>query len=217
MVAACCEEETLRSTILSFFMASSTDELYAVFREVVSVVLPDGSAGGGPKIANYHYQYITAYDGFKVLKLPYKQGLDNTHRALSMYFYLPDNNDGLDNLLVRMASTNGFLDNHIPSHEVSVGEFRIPKFKIEFGFNATKVFNGLDLNVPMYQKAFIEIDEEGTEAAAVTVTTGFGACSMPKRINFVVDHPFIFLIREDRTGTILFAGQIFDPSKSSSA
>ncbi|CAH2048269.1 unnamed protein product [Thlaspi arvense] len=328
MVAATSENETLRSFIFSILGSSSIDELNAVFHEIATVVLADGSESGGPKISavngvwmdqsiplnpslkdlfenffkaafsqvdfqlkreqvrkevnswaskhtngliesilppgsvksdtiwiygnalyfkgawehkfrkpltndrdfhllngtsvsvpfmrNHRKQYIEAYDGFKVLKLPFRQCGDIS-RQFSMYFYLPEANDGLDDLVKRMASTRGFLDSHIPSQEVHVGEFRIPKFKIEFGFEASRAFNEWDLEeVSLHQKAFVEIDEDGAEAAAVTACRGGGRGRGPKRIDFVADHPFLFMIREDKTASVLFVGQIFDPSKSAS-
>ncbi|KAL0693922.1 hypothetical protein Bca4012_061102 [Brassica carinata] len=262
------EDERLRSFILSFLRSSSTDELNAVFGEICSVVLADGSASGGPKIAavngvwidqslsvdsswkdllvnvfkaefapvdfstkaeivrawedkfeNYltkhkpfHLvngesvsvpfmsshtdQYVKAYDDFKVLRLDYQQGRDDADRKFSMYFYLPDKRDGLNNLLKKITSTHGFLESHIPRNKDRVGASRIPKFKIEFGFEASKTFDDFELNVSLYQKAFIEIDEVGTEAAAATFLRG--GVGLPKRIDFVADHPFLF----------------FDPSQS---
>ncbi|KAG7584688.1 Serpin superfamily [Arabidopsis thaliana x Arabidopsis arenosa] len=173
-----------------------------------------------PFMTNYERQYIEAYNGFKVLRLPYRQGDNDTSRQFSMCIYLPDEKDGLDNLMEKMTCTDGFLDSHIPSWRVRVGQFRIPKFKIEFGFEASSVFNDFALDVSLHQKAMIEIDEEGTEAAAATalsVAPGCIAFMPPPPINFVADHPFFFMIREDKTGTVLFAGQIFDPSVSSFA
>ncbi|KAG7584693.1 Serpin domain [Arabidopsis thaliana x Arabidopsis arenosa] len=330
MATTTTDDETLRSFILSFLRSSSIDELKAIFREIASVVLMDGSKRGGPKIAvangvwieqslscspefkdlfenffkadfaqvdfkskagevrmevnswasrhtngliknllppgsvtrkttkiygnalyfkgawenkfdksmtirkpfylvdgkqvhvpfmkSYQRQYIKAYNGFKVLRLPYGQGDNDTCRQFSMCFYLPDKKDGLDKLVEKMTSTDGFLDSHIPKWRDRVGEFRIPKFKIEFGFEASSVFN--DFALDMYHKALIEIDEEGAEAAATTALASKSRCSAfvpPPPIDFVADHPFLFLIREDKTGTVLFVGQIFDPSVSSSA
>ncbi|CAH8348846.1 unnamed protein product [Eruca vesicaria subsp. sativa] len=177
-------------------------------------------------------QYINAYDGFKVLRIPYRQGgvANNNNRSFSylqgidaatngsfsMYFYLPDKRDGLDDLVKAMASTSGFLDSHVPSFPVLVNEFRIPKFKISYGLDGDDL--GLR-SMYLFHKACVEIDEEGAEAAAATCTVADG-CAMPmkppKRIDFVADHPFVFLIREDKTGTVLFVGQIFDPSDKSS-
>ncbi|KAG7587799.1 Serpin domain [Arabidopsis suecica] len=175
----------------------------------------DGKQVHVPFMRSYKSQYIKAYDGFKVLGLPYQQGHDDTKRKFSMYFYLPDKNDGLDSLLKEMVSTPGFVDSHIPRYRVEVADFRIPKFNISFMFS-TLDFPELD-SLSLYHKACVEIDEEGAKAAAVTFgmkETGTGF-HMEKRIDFVADHPFLFLIREDKTGTILFLGQIFDPSRKS--
>lgn len=59
------------------------------------------------------------------------------------------------------------------------------------------------------QNTFLRVDEQGTEAAAVT-TVGVGTTSLPP--SFVADKPFIFVIRERTTGTILFIGQVANPA-----
>ncbi|KAL9860979.1 Serpin-Z1 [Arabidopsis thaliana] len=164
--------------------------------------LVNGTSVSVPFMSSYDNQYVRAYDGFKVLRLPYRRGSDDTNRKFSMYFYLPDKKDGLDDLLEKMVSTPGFLDSHIPTYRDELEKFRIPKFKIEFGF--------------FCYKPCVEIDEEGAEAAAATADGDCG-CSLdfvepPKKIDFVADHPFLFLTREEKTGTVLFVGQIFDPS-----
>ncbi len=67
----------------------------------------------------------------------------------------------------------------------------------------------------VFHKAFVAVDEEGTEAAAATaVIGGTPCCSVPKPIPIEVkiDHPFVFLIRDIKTGTILFLGRVMDPS-----
>jgi serpin B len=62
-------------------------------------------------------------------------------------------------------------------------------------------------------KAFVDVSEEGTEAAAATgITMRATAMRMPEQaIVFRADHPFIFLIRDRRTGAVLFIGRLMDP------
>ena len=61
------------------------------------------------------------------------------------------------------------------------------------------------------QNTFVEVDEEGTEAAAVT-TIGVNITSMPPEpLQFVIDKSFIFAIRERTTNTLLFIGQVVNP------
>ena len=64
----------------------------------------------------------------------------------------------------------------------------------------------------MVQKAFVEVNEEGTEAAAATVADVAKCAMAPSRPEFTVDRPFMFIIR-DNLGMILFVGQVVDPSK----
>jgi serpin B len=64
------------------------------------------------------------------------------------------------------------------------------------------------------QQAFVEVDEQGTEAAAVTmVTTPSSGIpeTPPKPFQMIVDRPFLFLIADERTETILFMGAMFEP------
>ena len=75
-------------------------------------------------------------------------------------------------------------------------------------------FSGMDGKQDLYisevlHKAFVDVNEEGTEAAAATaVTMSRGMMRLP---TFLADHPFIFLIQDNRTGGILFCGRVMDP------
>jgi serpin B len=63
----------------------------------------------------------------------------------------------------------------------------------------------------VFHKAFVSVDEEGTEAAAATAVV-MGLTSMPESpIELTVDRPFLFLIREHETGTVLFMGRVVNP------
>jgi serine protease inhibitor len=70
----------------------------------------------------------------------------------------------------------------------------------------------LYINKALHQ-AFIETNEEGTEAAAATVI-GIGVVSMPYVLELKLDRPFLFVIREISTNAILFMGRVSDPSAS---
>ena len=62
-------------------------------------------------------------------------------------------------------------------------------------------------------EAFVKVDENGTEAAAATAVIG-GIVSLPELVEFVVDRPFVFVVRDLETGATLFYGRITDPSAS---
>jgi serpin B len=62
-------------------------------------------------------------------------------------------------------------------------------------------------------KAFVDVNEEGTEAAAATAVVMRGKCAPEPSPVFRADHPFLFLIRDRRTGSILFIGRVMDPRR----
>lgn len=195
--------------------------------------LTDGSSVQVPFMTSKKKQFLRAFDGFKVLTLPYKQGEDK--RRFAMYFFLPDDRNGLQSLVEKLGSESGFIDRHLPLQEVEVGEFRIPKFKISFELEASKVLKELGLVLPftgegdlsemvdsphgqdlyvssIFHKSFIEVNEEGSEAAAASAAViKLRELLMDGPIDFVADHPFLFLIREDMTGVVLFIGSVLNP------
>lgn len=85
-------------------------------------------------------------------------------------------------------------------------------------FGSTADFSGMDGTRDLFiqnviHQAFVEVNEEGTEAAAATGVV-MGITSVGPRIPiFRADHPFIFIIQESETGNILFLGRVSDPSK----
>lgn len=77
-------------------------------------------------------------------------------------------------------------------------------------------FSGLDGTKDLYiqtviHQAFVDVNEEGTEAAAAT-GVAVGTTSIPQIVEFRADHPFIFLIQEKETGNILFLGRVINPT-----
>ena len=71
-----------------------------------------------------------------------------------------------------------------------------------------------DLNVyQVVQKAFVEVNEEGTEAAAATAACVSDCEDDEPPTKFTCDSPFMFIVRDNKSGMILFVGQVMDPSK----
>ncbi|XP_073222918.1 serpin-ZX-like [Cicer arietinum] len=183
------------------------------------------------------HQRISVFDGFKVVGLDYKHG--NDRRRFFMYIFLPDTKDGLSSLIEKVTSDSDFIKHKLPFSNVKVGDFRIPTFKISYGVeNLMNVVMELGVVLPfsppggmtklvdsfigkhnfvtnIHHKSFIEVNEEGTRPDYrmdhFCIASGYRDDHIPPRIDFVADHPFFFLIREDLTETILFTGQVLNP------
>jgi len=167
----------------------------------------------------------------QILELPY-QGDD-----LSMVILLPRVVDGIHDLENELSTdTLNMWLNNLHKQEV---EIYLPKFKSEYEMSLTDNlkemgmvsafnpgiadFSGMDGTKSLYisdvlHKAFVNVDEEGTEAAAATaVTVGLTAAYVERHIPvFRADHPFVFLIRDNSTGSILFMGRISNPKAGNS-
>ncbi|KAJ0253705.1 Serpin domain-containing protein [Hirschfeldia incana] len=216
-----------------YFKAAWSEKFDARFTKDNDFHLLDGTSVKVPFMTSHKDQYLRRYDSFQVVRLPYVED----QRQFSMYIYLPDGRDGLPTLLEKIGTEPGFLDNHIPDYQIQLDTFRIPKFKFSFDFKASDVLKDMGLTGPfkstgggltemvdsptigaklyvskILHKACIEVDEEGTEAAAISVGVIRATC-WRKNPDFVADHPFLFTIREDKSGVILFMGQVLDPSK----
>ena len=168
---------------------------------------------------------------YSAVELPYKD--DN----ITMLFILPNKLDGLKELEKNMNSSflrNIFVTLKTAEHpKVILG---IPKFIMETGYSLNSVLPNLGI-VDMFKqgkadfsamlpstpdayvsaavhKAFVEVNEEGTEAAAATAMIVAWNSYMPPtpKKRFIADHPFMFLIRDSSTDTVLFMGRFIVPS-----
>jgi serpin B len=79
-------------------------------------------------------------------------------------------------------------------------------------------FTGMTPRRPLFinflqQCAIVEVNEEGTTAAAAT-SGGLACSSQPRPATFHADHPFLFLIRDNQTGVVLFLGRVTNPTQS---
>lgn len=178
------------------------------------------------KSKTFTYQQGTDY---QAVRLPYI-GLN-----LAMYVFLPDARSSPEKLLSMM---NGDVWRRAikPGFKDEDGDVVLPKFKIEYAIELREPLRKLgmttafDMNKanfagissePLFhisgvlQKTFVEVKEEGTEAAAVTGIPAIAGCiqeTPPKRFQMIVDRPFLFLIEDNQTKTILFMSMIYDPA-----
>jgi serpin B len=117
--------------------------------------------------------------------------------------------------------------------EVPFSKIKLPKFKFEISTDVTDVLKKMGMNAPfndgeadfsritdeaslyisgVFHKAFVEVNEEGTEAAASTAVTGALRSARPREREFIADRPFIFMIRESSTDAIVFIGRVNNPT-----
>lgn len=162
-------------------------------------------------------------EGYRAVELPYTGG------QLSMLILLPDEGAFGD---VEARLDAGLLNATVDALHDGEVILTLPKFKLEWeakklpedfanlgmtdAFSRAADFSGMTgkpelLIGAILHKAFVGVDEAGTEAAAATVVV-MDKESLPlSPVDFAVDHPFFFIIRDNPTGTILFFGRVTNP------
>lgn len=164
-------------------------------------------------------------DTFKVLELPYDGG------DVSMVVFLPDDLAAFETTLSATA-----INTAIQALEPHAVDLQFPKFQVTQEIDLVPVmkslgmilafgnadFSGITQEVPLlisgiFHKAFVAVDEDGTEAAAATavVMSESAGIEPPSALEFHADRPFFFVIRDNSTGTLLFVGRVADPTSPS--
>ena len=181
-------------------------------------------------VQNREFEYQETPD-FQAVQLPYEGGLQ-------MQVFLPAKNSSPQKLL-ESFKVPGEWPGHIqPAFAMRKGILMLPKFKMEYAvrlndsltalgmkraFGNDAVFSAM-ADEPLFisevkQKSYVEVDEKGTEAAAVTTVTMLakGMAPLPPRDIFkmIVDRPFLFVISDTGSGSILFLGVVNDPTTGS--
>ena len=167
-------------------------------------------------------------DNFMAGKLPYEDG--HTH----MYVFIPDDAKGLADFCARLNADQWkkWIDSFGQHDNTRIA---LPRFKVEYestlnkalqamgmkdafvfpkaDFGAIRADGAKDLYISeVLHKTFVEVNEEGTEAAAVTSVRMAAGSAAPKRFyNLVADKPFFYAICDDTTGAILFMGTMNNP------
>ena len=163
-------------------------------------------------------------DDYQAVELPYDGG------DLSMIILLPKAGK-FDSFEASLSSEHlSEIIQNLKERQVSLS---MPKFEFTSDFSLKKTlaamgmphafssnadFSGMtgsrDLFISeVLHKAFVSVDEAGTEAAAATAVIMRLTAIPAKPVEVTIDHPFIFLIRDIKTGTILFLGRVIDPSQ----
>jgi serpin B len=175
------------------------------------------------------------FDGgsFKALEIPYNDG------ELSMIVLLPNDVDGLQALEQSLTPANlrDWTGKFQFTRKVIL---TLPRFTMTRSFQLNNALAALGMKLAFERgkadfsgmtgepglwigsavhKAFIDVNEEGTEAAAATGISIHATVAMrePPPTVFCVDHPFLFLIREKKSGSILFMGRVTDPNREQPA
>lgn len=172
--------------------------------------------------------YYAETSDIKALKLLY------SGKDMSMIFLLPKEGSGSISWLKNYIDYSKFenIEEKFEEREMSV--IKIPKFEfetkyrdefknalIDLGMNTAFIpgeanFSGMDGTRNLFvgkaiHKAYVKVDEKGTEAAAVTAVIMLG---VSEKFTFVADHPFMFIIEDEKTGAILFIGSVSNPQSS---
>jgi serpin B len=172
--------------------------------------------------ASYSMDYASA-EMFKVVSIPYK------NNEVSLLVFLPNMPDSFD-IALKSLDIRKFtsLKNALKPEKVNLS---LPKFKVETeyqlhenlpsmgmsdAFTGKADFSGMTGDKSLFiskviHKAFVDVSEKGTEAAAATVViiSRNGGSHIP--VDFKADHPFIFMIKDNTTEQILFMGILNDP------
>jgi serine protease inhibitor len=185
--------------------------------------LPDGSKKACKMMKQKgELQYFENAD-FQAIDLPYGDG------DFSMSIFLPHPEKNIDSLIAKFNQENWNLwIGSFSKHELTL---YLPKFTLEYELTLNDVLKALGMGIAfdplkadfskMYKgpeslfiskvkhKTFVDVNEEGTEAAAVT-SVGLAMTSVGTIMR--IDRPFVFVIRENKSQTILFIGKIVEPT-----
>jgi serine protease inhibitor len=188
---------------------------------------PPFKLGNGRSVPHPRMSHTGSYgyleeDRFQAVELPYAGG------DMSMFVFLPKG--GLDEFLNKFTEAD--FEAALQRMRSRKGTVELPRFKLDNEYDLTGVLPAMGMPLafttradfsrmsdePLHisfvkQETYVAVNEEGTEAAAVTAIGARAMVMMrePPPFRFVVDRPFFLAIRERQTGLILFLGAISDP------
>ncbi len=182
----------------------------------------DGSTSEVPMMKQVSDYKLYSGEGFVLAEFPYGQG------NFVMDVILPDTQNGINTLtpLLNEGSFNGLLTQ---MNETET-DLTFPRFKFGFKNELNGILTDMGMGIAftdnadfsnisdlsllismVLHQAFIETNEEGTEAAAATVVEIKNTSAPPPPVILNIDHSFLYIIRETTTNSILFMGKVADP------
>ena len=185
--------------------------------------LPDGSEKECKMMSHQCDHNYFENELFQAIDLPYGDA------GFSMTILLPKPGINIDSLIAQFS--NDSWNSWISSFSAQEVNLYLPKFKMEYKISLKNVLCALGMSIAFdpYQadftkintngnlyisnvkhKTFVKVNEEGTEAAAVT-SVEITLTSIGSSITMHINRPFVFAIRENHSGTILFVGKIVEP------
>ena len=186
--------------------------------EPIDFHLLDGTTAKAPMMSVTASMEYMQGEGYQAVVLPYEEGL-------SMLILVPD--QGVFRAFQDSLSGEK-VTSILAALEKQTVTVTMPEFEYASGFRLRKALESLGMKAPfsseadfsgmskdalyideVFHKAFVHVDEQGTEAAAATGTTM--SRSLVRKISITVDHPFIFFIRDEESGAILFVGRVVSP------
>ena len=183
--------------------------------------LLDGSRKQHPMMSQSgHFDYCTN-ESFQAISLPYGE------RRISMYVFLPGPATSISEFRNTLTAEN--WQQWMSRFYEMEGDIVLPRFKVEYGADilpnlmalggaelAGVDFLGMGAGPleisKVIHKTFVEVNEEGTQAAAATAVVPVK--SLGDRFSMIIDRPFFCAIRDNETGTLLFMGFVLDPTQS---
>ncbi len=186
--------------------------------------LPDGREKQTPMMFQSDKYLYYRGDNFQAVSLPYGEG------RLSMDIFLPAPDSNLNEFLTSLNTEN--WESWISQFRKMDGDIMLPRFKLEYEITLNNALKAMGMAIAfdpnranfrdmrpvppnlfinqIKHKTFVEVNEEGTEAAAAT-SVEIRATSAALKFTFVVDRPFFFAIQDSWTETVLFMGTVINP------
>ncbi len=185
--------------------------------------LPDGSEKECKMMSHKNDHNYFENEQFQAIDLPYGDA------GFSMTILLPKPEVDIDSIIAQM--NNETWNSRLGSFSEREVNLHLPKFKLEYEISLNDILSALGMSIAfdpnladftninkdgnlyiseVKHKTFVEVNEEGTEAAAVT-SVEISLTSIGSGITMHVNRPFVFAIRENHSGTILFIGKIVEP------